>query len=174
MDLPFDGELEQTLVLLKPDAITRGLTGRILSRFEDAQLQITATKMVMMDKVFTRLHYADLEERYGPEIYQTAESYMLTGPVMALILTGIGAVGIVRKIIGPTYPDDAPPGTIRGDFAHQSRAHAIARGVAVANLVHASANPEEAKREIDLWFSADEIFCRPARFGLFMHDLVRQ
>jgi len=78
--------------------------------------------------------------------------------VIALLLEGVDAVRKVRTIIGSTYPDEAPPGTIRGDFAHQSKAVAIATGKAVANLVHASGKPEEAKYEIDLWFDADELF----------------
>jgi nucleoside-diphosphate kinase len=82
---------------------------------------------------------------------------MQTGPVFALVLEGVEAVAIVRKLVGATYPDQAEPGTIRGDFAHQSRAYANANGLPVANLAHASANVAEAKREIDVWFAEGEL-----------------
>ena len=82
---------------------------------------------------------------------------MQTGPVFALVLEGIEAVAIVRKLVGATYPDQAAPGTIRGDLAHQSKAYANANRLPVANLVHASANRDDAKREIDVWFDEDDM-----------------
>src|ERR1700691_5803809 len=120
--------IERTLVLLKPDAVTRGLVGRVLSRFEEALLKIIACKMVQMDADLNRQHYFDLEDRFGPEVYNAVAAFMQTGP-----------------------------GTIRGDFAHQSSAYANATGLPVANLVHASANVAEAKREIDVWFAEGEL-----------------
>jgi nucleoside-diphosphate kinase len=150
--------IERTLVLLKPDAVARGLVGRVLSRFEDALLKIVAGKMVWMDADLTRRHYFDLEDRFGPGVYNLMATFMQTGPVFAFVLEGVEAVACVRKMVGPTYPDQAAPGTIRGDFAHQSRAYANGRGVPVANLVHASGNLEEAAREIDVWFSKGELF----------------
>jgi nucleoside-diphosphate kinase len=149
--------IERTLVLLKPDAVTRGLVGRVLARFEDALLKIVGTKMVWMDADLNRQHYFDLEDRFGPEVYNAVAAFMQTGPVFALVLEGVDAVAIVRKLVGATYPDQAAPGTIRGDFAHMSKAYANANGLAVANLVHASANLGEAKREIDVWFDAGEL-----------------
>jgi nucleoside-diphosphate kinase len=149
--------IEQTLVLLKPDAVTRGIVGRVLARFEDALLKIVAFKMVWMDADLNRQHYFDLEERFGPEVYNAVAAFMQTGPVFALILEGVDAVAIVRKLVGATYPDQAAPGTIRGDFAHMSKAYANASKLPVANLVHASANPDEAKREIDVWFNQSEL-----------------
>ncbi|HTZ23362.1 MAG TPA: nucleoside-diphosphate kinase [Streptosporangiaceae bacterium] len=149
--------IERTLVLLKPDAVTRGLVGRVLSRFEQALLKVIACKMVQMDADLNRQHYFDLEDRFGPEVYNAVASFMQTGPVFALVLEGVEAVAIVRKLVGATYPDQAEPGTIRGDFAHQSRAYANANGLPVANLVHASANVAEAKREIDVWFTESEL-----------------
>jgi nucleoside-diphosphate kinase len=149
--------IERTLVLLKPDAVTRGLVGRVVSRFEEALLKIIACKMVQMDADLNRQHYFDLEDRFGPEVYNAVSTFMQTGPVFALVLEGVEAVAIVRKIVGSTYPDQAAPGTIRGDFAHQSRAYANANGLPVANLVHASANVAEAKREIDVWFVESEL-----------------
>lgn len=149
--------IERTLVLLKPDAVARGLVGKVLSRFEDALLKIVACKMVVMDADLNRQHYFDLEERFGPEVYRVVAAFMETGPVFAIVLEGVEAVATVRKLVGATYPDQATPGTIRGDYAHQSKAYANANGLAVANLVHASANLADAKREIDVWFNEREM-----------------
>ncbi|MFD5563817.1 nucleoside-diphosphate kinase [Kitasatospora griseola] len=152
------GQVERTLVLLKPDAVARGLSGRVLQRFEDAALKIVGTKMKWMDAEFTRKHYADLEERLGPEVYNLTATFMQQGPVIALVLEGYDAIATVRKIVGSTYPDQAPAGTIRGDFSHMSRGSSIAVGKAVANLIHASGNREEAAQEVELWFTKGELF----------------
>ena len=157
-----DSGIQRTLVLLKPDTLARGLTGRVLARFEDALLKIVAAKMVWMDAELTRQHYFDLEERYGAAVYRSMATFMQSGPVIALVLEGVEAVACVRKIVGVTYPDQAAPGTIRGDFSHVSRAYANASGIAVANLVHASGNAEEAEREIGVWFTKTEIFDYPS------------
>lgn len=156
--MSYDTGLERTLVLLKPDAVARGLVGRIISRFEGALLKIVAVKMVWMDADLAKRHYFDLEERFGPAVFNAMASFMETGPVIALVLEGVEAVAVTRKIVGSTYPDQALPGTIRGDFAHMSRAYANERGIAVANLVHASGNLEEAQREIEVWFAKDELY----------------
>ncbi len=149
---------ERTLVVLKPDAVTRGLVGRIIQRFEDAALKIIGVKMRVMDAEFTRKHYFDLEQRLGPGVYNATAAFMQRGPVIAFVVEGEDAVTTVRKIVGSTYPNESQPGSIRGDFAHQSKAVAIATGKAVANLVHASGNLEEAKYEVDLWFDQAELF----------------
>jgi nucleoside-diphosphate kinase len=149
--------VERTLVLLKPDAVARGVVGQVLTRFENALLKIVATKMVGMDADLTRRHYFDLEERFGAPVYQAMATFMSTGPVIALVLEGVDAISSVRKIVGATFPDEAAPGTIRGDFAHMSKNYANSNHVAVANLVHASGNAEDAVREIDVWFEKDEI-----------------
>ena len=156
-----DSGVQRTLVLLKPDAVARGLTGRVLARFEDAALKVVAAKMVLMDAELTRRHYFDLEERFGPEVFRSMAKFMQSGPVVAIVLEGVGAVPCVRKLVGATYPDQAAPGTVRGDFAHVSRAYANANGIAVANLVHASGNAEEAERELGVWFTKAEIFDYP-------------
>jgi nucleoside-diphosphate kinase len=163
-----DSGIQRTLVLLKPDAVARGLTGRVLARFDDALFKVVAAKMVWMDAELTRRHYFDLEERFGADVYRTMAEFMQSGPVLAMVLEGVGAVPSVRKIVGSTYPDQAAPGTIRGDFAHMSRSYANARGIPVANLVHASGNAAEAEREIDVWFTKAEIFdyaCAAQRFA---------
>ena len=152
----------RTLVLLKPDAVARGLTGRIVARFEDALLKIVAARMVWMDADLTRRHYFDLEERFGAEVYQSMAQFMQSGPVLALVLEGVDAVPVVRKMVGSTYPDQAAPGTIRGDFAHVSKAYANAHNLPVANLVHASGNADEAEHEIGVWFGKDELCDYPS------------
>ncbi len=156
-----DSAIQRTLVLLKPDAVARGLIGRVLARFEDALLKVVAAKMVWMDADLTRRHYFDLEERFGAEVYNSMAQFMQSGPVFALVLEGVEAVPCVRKLVGSTYPDQAAPGTIRGDFAHVSRAYANARGLPVANLVHASGNAEEAEQEIGVWFTKAEMYDYP-------------
>ena len=149
---------ERTLVVLKPDAVARGLAGRIIQRFEDASLKIIGMKMREMDADFTRKHYFDLEERLGSGVYNATAAFMQRGQVIAFVIEGEDAEAPVRKIVGTTYPAEAQPGSIRGDFAHQSKTVAVATGKAVANLVHASGKPEEAKYEVDLWFDATELF----------------
>ncbi|NRN70704.1 Nucleoside diphosphate kinase [Kibdelosporangium sp. 4NS15] len=150
--------VERTLVLLKPDAVARGLVGRITTRFEDAALKIVGVKMAHLDADFTRKHYFDLEERLGAEVYNTTAKFMQSGPVIALVLQGVDAVAKVRQVIGVTYPNLATPGTVRGDFAHQTKASSEASGKAVMNLVHASGNSDEANYEVDLWFGEGELF----------------
>lgn len=150
--------LQRTLIVLKPDAVARGLVGRVLARFEDAGLKIVGVKMARLDDDMTRKHYFDLEERFGAAVYQANATAMQRGPVVAAVLEGVEAVANVRRMVGGTYPNEAPPGTIRGDFAHQSRDHATSLGKGVANLIHASGNVEEAKYEVDLWFADHELF----------------
>jgi nucleoside-diphosphate kinase len=149
---------ERTLVILKPDAVARGLAGRILQRLEEASLKIIGMKMRTMDADFTRKHYFDLEERLGAAVYNATAGFMQRGPVIAFVLEGEDAVGTVRKLVGTTYPNEAQPGSIRGDFAHQSKAVATATGKPVANLVHASGNRDEAEYEVKLWFDESELY----------------
>ena len=149
---------ERTLVVLKPDAVARGLAGRIIQRFEDASLKIIGVKMRELDAEFTRKHYFDLEERTGSVVYNATAEFMQRGPVIAFVVEGEDAVATVRKMVGSTYPNEAQPGSIRGDFAHQTKAVAVATGKAVANLVHASGNREEADYEVSLWFDKTELF----------------
>jgi nucleoside-diphosphate kinase len=121
-------------------------------------LKVVGTKMKHMDADFTKKHYFDLEERAGSEIYNCTAGFMQSGPVIALAIEGDDAVAKVRKIIGSTFPNDAAPGTIRGDFAHQTKASSEVTGKAVMNLVHASGNSEEARYEVGLWFDSSELF----------------
>jgi nucleoside-diphosphate kinase len=148
--------VERTLVVLKPDAVARGLVGRLIQRFEDAGLKIVALTLRTMDAEFTRRHYFDLEERFGKGVYDVTATYMQSGPVVGLVLEGVEAVANVRRLVGPTFPNQAAPGTIRGDFAHISKAYTDVAHRPIANLVHASGNADEAKYEIDVWFGPDQ------------------
>jgi nucleoside-diphosphate kinase len=150
--------VERTLVLLKPDAVARGLAGRVIQRFEDAGLKIVGVKMRHMDADLAKRHYFDLEERFGRSVFDVTAGFMQSGPVIALVLEGVDAVANVRKLVGATYPNESPAGTIRGDFAHTSKAYSQAKHSVVANLIHASGNVEEAKYEVELWFDQDEMF----------------
>ena len=149
--------IERTLVLLKPDAVKRGLMGRVISRFEDAGLKVVGSKMVLINEEFGKKHYYDIAARRGEKVLQVLLKFMTTGPVMALCLEGVNAVEVVRKLVGGTEPKSALPGTIRGDFAHMSYADADGQNKAIENLIHASGNAEEAKQEIALWFKAEEL-----------------
>src|SRR5258708_6260438 len=97
--------LERTLVLLKPDAVARGLAGRLLQRFEDAGLKIVGTKMVQMDADLAKRHYFDLEERFGKSVFDVTAGFMQSGPVIALALEGVEAVTNVRRLVGSTFPN---------------------------------------------------------------------
>ncbi|MFF4810959.1 nucleoside-diphosphate kinase [Micromonospora chersina] len=145
-------EIELTVVLIKPDALLRGLMGRIIQRFEEAGLKIVNLTMRVMDDELIRLHYHDLEERAGSAVYRAVASNMKLGPTVALLVEAVDAVANVRRLIGSTYPNEAAPGTIRGDFAHHSRAYTHAQSRAVSNLVHGSADEDDAARELQIWF----------------------
>jgi nucleoside-diphosphate kinase len=149
--------IERTLVLFKADAVQRGVVGEILSRFEKVGLKLIGMKMVWVDKNFAAKHYFDVKERYGERIFLNLADYLTEGPVVAIALEGVQAVSQVRKMAGSTYPNEALPGTIRGDYSHISKAHANKNEVKVGNLVHSSANPEEALQELKLWFSIEEL-----------------
>lgn len=149
--------VQQTLVLIKPDGVKRGLMGRILSRFEDAGLKIVAMKLRQSDEAHALRHYTeDITVRRGARVREQLVDFLKTGPVLAIVLEGIEAVEVVRKMAGATEPKAALPGTIRGDFSHVSFGHANEKDKAVENLIHASANAEEAKYEVSLWFNQDE------------------
>lgn len=149
---------ERTLVLIKPEGVKRALIGKILSRFEDAGLKIIGMKMAWADKEFAKKHYTeDIAERRGEKVRNQLLDYIIEGPVIAFVLEGIEAISIVRKIVGGTEPKTAPPGTIRGDFAHVSFAYADKKNLPVKNIIHASSDRTDAKREISLWFSEKEL-----------------
>jgi len=147
--------IEQTLVLVKPDGLQRGLAGQIISRFERVGMKITGMKMLHIDPEFSKKHYA---EHIGKDFYPTLESMITMGPLVAMVLEGVDAIEVVRKMVGATEPKSAAPGTIRGDYCHVSYSYADRVGVGIKNVVHASANAEDAGKEISLWFKQDELF----------------
>ena len=149
--------IERTLVLIKPDGVQRGLIGRIIQKFEDAGFKIVGAKMVWIDEKFGKRHYFDVAERRGENVLKVLLDFITAGPVMALCIEGVSAIENARKIVGSTEPKSALPGTIRGDFAHHSYAYTDGKNTAVKNLIHASGKLEEAKYEIALWFSPQEL-----------------
>jgi len=152
--------MQQTLIVFKPDAVQRGLVGEIITRFERVGLKIVATKMLRPDYDHYVEHYegiGTLKTRKGADIFESQVASMLVGPVIAMVLEGVEAVALVRKLVGDTEPKDAKPGTIRGDFAHMTYTQATVSGRSVANLIHASATADEAEKEIAHWFAKDEI-----------------
>ncbi len=151
-------EMEKTLVLIKPEGVQRHLVGKIITRFEDAGLKIIAMKQVWVDKEFAKKHYTqDIAERRGEKVREMLLNYITEGPVIAMVLQGINAIENTRKIVGGTEPKSSPPGTIRGDFAHVSFAHADKNNLPVKNLIHASGNKEDSENEVKLWFSKKEM-----------------
>ena len=150
--------IEQTLVLLKPDAVQRGFIGEIITRLERAGLKIVAMKLAKADKKLAESHYTEeLAQRRGEHVRNYNINFLMEGPVIAMVLEGLHAIEIVRKIIGPTEPRTAPPGTIRGDYAHMSYAYCDANKTVTRNLIHASADKKDAEHEIPVWFKQNEI-----------------
>jgi nucleoside-diphosphate kinase len=134
--------VEQTLVLVKPDAMARGLAGEILARFEARGLVVRAARLVHVDSDLAERHYAEHAEK--PFFGELVE-FITSGPTLAFVLEGESAIPVVRTTMGSTNPADSAPGTIRGDLA-----------LAMPdNLVHGSDAPESAQREIELWFPDD-------------------
>jgi len=168
--------MERSFVMIKPDAVKRGLTDKIIKRFTDVGLKITAKKELMASQEIMEQHYplndedyvmglghkdtSNLSETEKTEIYdknmfiiKAMHQFMQSGPVVAMIIEGEkGTVAKIRKIVGKTNPPDAAPDTIRGDFGEDSYAQADKEGRSVRNLIHASGSPEEAEKEIQIWF----------------------
>ncbi len=136
--------MEQTLIIFKPDAVNRLLVGRILARFEDKGLRIAAMKLQQSPRKQVETHYEVHRER---PFYGSLVGFMTSGPVIVAVLEGPNAINVVRNLLGPTNGQDAPPGTIRGDFGLDQQ----------LNLVHASDGPDTAKAEIELFFKPTEI-----------------
>ncbi|MBX4197105.1 nucleoside-diphosphate kinase [Candidatus Saccharibacteria bacterium] len=153
--------MERTLVVLKPDAIARGIAGEIITRLERAGLKIIGLKMLAPGEEHYHHHYetiGKLISRRGEDVYRRNADFMESGPVIAMAVEGVQAVATVRKMVGETEPHKASPGTIRGDYAHMTIDHANDKELGLPNLVHASADPEEAKAEIEHWFSKEELY----------------
>ncbi|HUG88931.1 MAG TPA: nucleoside-diphosphate kinase [Actinomycetota bacterium] len=130
---------QETLVIAKPDAVRRRLVGEILRRIEEKELRITELLMMRIDADLAGRHY---EEHREKPFFEELVGFITSGPVVVAKVEGEDAVTVVRELMGPTDPADAPPGTIRGDYGE----------VITENLVHGSDSPESAKRELDLFF----------------------
>lgn len=180
--------MERTLILLKPDAVRRGLVGEIVSRFEKAGLKILATKMVWPEREIAEKHYpsdrkelilglghktlgsykeegqdvksalgTDDPHEIGLQIHKWLVDFLVSGPVIAMVLEGDSAIKLGRQIAGHTIPAKAEPGTIRGDYSDDTAIKANAEKRSIKNLVHGSGDKKEADFEINLWFSESEL-----------------
>ncbi|OGD69381.1 hypothetical protein A3I18_02380 [Candidatus Campbellbacteria bacterium RIFCSPLOWO2_02_FULL_35_11] len=170
---------EKTLVLLKPDVVARGLVGEIIQRFERVGMKISAIKMVQASREVLEKHYEKDEtwfrekgELYkkklgmsedvdpipvGKNIVEGLIHDMQISPIIAVVLEGHNAVKTVKRLTGPTNIDEAAPGTIRGDYSHDTFELANKSNRPNLTIIHATDNPVEAQKEIDFWFSPDEI-----------------
>lgn len=174
--------LQKTLVLIKPDAMARNLAGEIIARLERVELKIVDCKLVHASKKLASTHYPVTEEwlnkvgnntladceKYGVDVKEAMGTsspveigklvhkwnmeWILSAPILAIVFEGVHAVEVVRKLCGPTLPLLAPPGTIRGDYSSGSALSENIQHKPIRNLIHASGTPEEAEREIELWF----------------------
>ena len=137
-------EKEQTFIMIKPDAVQRGLIGDIIGRFEKKGIKIVAMKMVDVDRKLAEKHY---DVHRGKPFFEPTVEYITSSPVVAIVLEGINAINMVRGMMGKTNPQEADMGTIRGDYGQF-----IGR-----NIVHGSDGPDTAQKEINLWFTPEEI-----------------
>ncbi len=180
--------MEKTFVILKPDAVQRGIVGEIIARFEKAGLKLVAVKMVIPNEELAGKHYPDDRREFivgmgekslnnykevgldikkdlgtadphevGLKIRRWNMEFLMSGPVLAVVLEGPHAVELVRKIAGNTLPIKADPGTIRGDYSFDSALLGNMGQRPIRNLLHASGNKKEAEHEIELWFTPEEL-----------------
>lgn len=179
---------EHTVVFVKPDGVKKGIIGDVLSRFEKVGLKLCAAKLIWVDATHAGKHYRDDNDYHKTVGTKTLENYkkfgidpkenlktkdpvkigklvrkwnmdfVSSGPVFVMLLEGPGAISIVRKIVGHTFPADALPGTIRGDYSLESAQLANTQGRTVENIIHASGSKQEADLERKLWFKETEIY----------------
>ena len=187
---------ERSFVILKPDAVQRSLMGEVIARFERTGLKCTAMKMFVPTEEKLQEHYNKDEEwflkkgnriiddltsqglpidkepmEYGKDIIRAIVHYMTVAPVVALILEGNQAVDVVTKLVGTTEPSTSDVGTIRGDYTLDSYGHSSLENRAVRNLIHCSESPEEAEREISIWFKEEEIMKYVTAQERIMYDV---
>lgn len=136
--------MERTFIMVKPDGVQRNLIGEIVLRFEKKGYQLVAAKLMQVSQDLAEKHYAEHREK---PFFQELVDFITSGPVFAMVWQGEGVIATARQMMGKTNPQEALPGTIRGDF-----------GLTVGkNVIHGSDSPESAEREINLWFNEDEI-----------------
>jgi nucleoside-diphosphate kinase len=187
---------ERTFVILKPDTVQRSLIGEVTKRFERTGLKFVAMKMFVPEESKLLTHYNKDDEwflkkgnriiddlkshglpvekepiEYGKDIIRTIVHYMTAAPVVAMVLEGNQAVGVVTKLVGTTEPSSSDVGTIRGDYTVDSYGHSSYENRAVRNLIHCSESPEEAEREIAIWFKEDEIMNYVTAQERIMYDV---
>ena len=151
-------QLERTLILLKPDAVDRGIIGEVITRFERVGAKMVGMKMLVSEKDTAQMHYTeDLAKRRGEHIREIMIRMLISGPIVAMVWEGIDIVEVTRKIVGSTEPKAAAPGTIRGDYTHVSYKYADGKGIGIFNLIHASDSSDNAKTEIGVWFKPEEL-----------------
>jgi nucleoside-diphosphate kinase len=152
--------MERTLIILKPDAVQRGLVGEILTRFEKKGLQIVGAKLMRISQQLAETHY---EPHKGKPFYPGLVKFMTSSPVVVLALAVKDAITIARKMMGATFGSKAEPGTIRGDF-----------GVSNSfNLIHGSDSPEAAQRELGLFFKGDELLDWQPAAQQWVYDMAK-
>ncbi|MEM3031058.1 MAG: nucleoside-diphosphate kinase [Candidatus Micrarchaeia archaeon] len=149
--------MQRTFVMLKPDALTRGLIGEVISRFEKRGLRIVGLKMIRMDEKLCRTHYA---HHAGKSFFPSLIRFMTSTPVVCLVLEGKQAIEVVRKMSGLTNAREAEPGTIRGDYSLSTQ----------VNIIHASDTPEMAEAEITRFFKPGELFDYSLPFVQYAED----
>ena len=187
---------ERTFVILKPDAVQRSLIGEVIKRFEQTGLKCTAMKMFVPEEEFLLKHYNKDDEwflkkgerivedlkaqgrtidkepiEYGKDIIRTIVNYMTAAPVVAMVWEGNQSVAVITKLVGTTEPTTSDVGTIRGDYTVDSYSHSSYEDRAVRNLIHCSESPEEAEREIALWFDEAEIMNYVTAQERIMYDV---
>jgi len=151
--------METTLIILKPDAVQRGLMGRIVSRFEDKGLQIVGCKLMQISQDLAAKHY---EAHSSKPFYPGLVKFMTSSPVLVLAIRGKGAIAVSRKMMGATFGSNAEAGTIRGDF-----------GVSNSfNLIHGSDSPEAAARELELFFGKGEVLSYTRPNDAWVYDMA--
>ena len=179
----YDAKQEQTLVIVKPDGVQKGLIGEVIKRYEQCGLKLVGVKMTIPTKEITLKHYSidpDWAIKTGTKTFESYKSkglplpgkdpvefaegirrklteFMSSGPVVSMVWQGMGAVAIVRKITGSTEPLASLPGTIRGDYTIDSYTAADTDSRAVRNIIHSSGSVDEANKEIAIWFDKKEI-----------------
>lgn len=179
--------IQKSLVLLKPDAVKRGIVGEVVHRFERAGLKIVAAKLVVVSRELAEKHYdkddawktkignirledckkhgLSVTDIYGTEdpwaigdmVNRSNHDYLISGPILAFVFEGVNSIAKIRNLVGPTYSIDAPAGTIRGDFGSESPYTSLVRKRTIFNMIHASGNELEAEFEINLWFKPEEL-----------------
>ena len=150
--------METTLIILKPDAVQRGLMGEILTRFEKKGLQVVGAKFTQISSDLAATHYADHQ---GKPFYDGLVAFMTSSPVLVLALRGVGAIAICRSMMGATFGSKADPGTIRGDF-----------GVSNSfNLIHGSDSPDAAAKELGLFFGEGDVVSWDRAVNGWVYDL---